>query len=272
MSRKTAHACKGSQGSPANGRLIVEPPGAQPRWHRMVVPACLMLAAMAAVSIDGPIARACAQMKLAGDLRRLLTWSEMFGHGLGAALVILIVFQLDPRQRPRLLRVGTAVFSAGMVANLVKTMVARTRPYAFDLASSAVDSFHGWWPMGAGGSSEQSFPSAHTATAVGLAMGLAWLYPRGRRLFAILAILVACQRITSGAHFLSDTLAGASVGWFAAMGMFPGGLLVWGFDWFEARCDRAAHRRNGQADCPPLQDGGSSEEIHDGDASRSEAA
>ena len=39
--------------------------------------------------------------------------------------------------------------------------------------------------------SAQSFPSAHTATAVGLALGLGSLYPQGRRYFAALAALAA---------------------------------------------------------------------------------
>ena len=37
------------------------------------------------------------------------------------------------------------------------------------------------------------------------------VYPRGRRLFLGLAILVACQRMSCGAHFLSDVLCGAAV-------------------------------------------------------------
>ena len=57
----------------------------------------------------------------------------------------------------------------------------------------------------------QSFPSGHTATAVGLAVALACAYPRGRWFFAGMALLAACQRVGDGHHFLSDTLAGASV-------------------------------------------------------------
>jgi undecaprenyl-diphosphatase len=66
--------------------------------------------------------------------------------------------------------------------------------------------------FGGDSSKMQAFPSAHTATAFGLAIGLTWLYPRGRWLFATFAVLVACQRIQSGAHFLSDTFFGAALG------------------------------------------------------------
>ena len=57
----------------------------------------------------------------------------------------------------------------------------------------------------------QSFPSGHTATAVGLAFGLGWLYPRGRWLFLGFAVLAAFQRVESSAHFVSDTFCGAAI-------------------------------------------------------------
>jgi membrane-associated phospholipid phosphatase len=58
----------------------------------------------------------------------------------------------------------------------------------------------------------QSFPSAHTATAFGLALCLASLYPQGKGWFFTLASLVAMQRMVAGAHYLSDVLAGAAIG------------------------------------------------------------
>jgi membrane-associated phospholipid phosphatase len=62
----------------------------------------------------------------------------------------------------------------------------------------------------------QSFPSGHTATAVGLALALSSLYPGGRRLFALLAVLAASQRVLFDAHFLSDTLVAAGIACFVA--------------------------------------------------------
>ena len=55
------------------------------------------------------------------------------------------------------------------------------------------------------------FPSAHAATAVGLAIALGVLYPRGRWLFIAFAFLAGLQRIEAQAHFASDVLAGAAV-------------------------------------------------------------
>ena len=78
-------------------------------------------------------------------------------------------------------------------------------------------SFGPWLPLGSLGSASQSFPSAHTATAVGLAISLAYVYPAARWLFCVLPLLVAYQRMDSGAHFLSDVLCGAAVGCIVAV-------------------------------------------------------
>ena len=107
-------------------------------------------------------------------------------------------------------RVALLAFSSGILADLCKLLVTRYRPKYFDLSNPAVDSFIGI-PGNVGDSELQSFPSGHTATAVGLALALSSLYPRGRVLFAMLAVLAASQRILFDHHFLSDTLAGAGI-------------------------------------------------------------
>ncbi len=89
--------------------------------------------------------------------------------------------------------------------------------------------------MLSGQSGLQGFPSAHTATAAGFAAALIWLYPQGRLLFTVLAVLVGCQRIVSGAHFPSDVCFGAAAGCLAAtFFLYVGRLPVW-FDRLESR-------------------------------------
>ncbi len=83
------------------------------------------------------------------------------------------------------------------------------------------------------GSAGQSFPSAHTATAAGLAAALTWLYPQGRLLFPLLAILVGCQRIVCGAHYLSDVCIGAAAGCLVAQFFLRVGRLPAWFDRWE---------------------------------------
>ena len=219
------------------------PPGsacARPLWRRWLVLGLLLAAGAAALLIDDPVARWMAAGGIRGDVADVLGWSEFFGLGVGVLLVILAVHQLDPFHRPTVPRLLAASLGAGLAADVIKLVVARFRPRDFDLSYGALESFSGWFPLGAGGSAVQSFPSAHTATAVGLALALAWLYPRGRWLFVVLALLVAGQRLQSCAHFLSDTFIGAGVGWLFAVAVLPGGVWAGWFDRWEARRLRAA--------------------------------
>jgi membrane-associated phospholipid phosphatase len=86
-----------------------------------------------------------------------------------------------------------------------------------------------------GGSAQQGFPSSHTATAAGLAIVLAYFYPRGRWLFPALVVLVAGQRLIDQFHFLSDTFWGAAVGCIFAPLCVYGSGLARGFDRLEER-------------------------------------
>ena len=140
--------------------------------------------------------------------------AETFGNGLGVLVLAIIVAVLDRRHRLGWLGMLASAWGAGMAANVLKLIVARTRPAHFDFQAGELwDSFGRWLPLVQHGHVEQSFPSAHTATAVGLAIALARLFPHGRWLFAVLAALVAAQRVAVGAHYVSDTLVGAAVGW-----------------------------------------------------------
>ena len=195
------------------------------------------VAAAGAYCTDLPVAQFCVQEGVPGTLRKFFDLSEVFGHGLGVPLIVLAVLVLDPGSPRRLVRLLVCSLGAGLVCDLVKMSLGRTRPVEFSFEGDVWSSFLGWFPAATAGgfekafdSSMQSFPSAHTATAVGLAAALTHLYPRGRRLFALLALLVALQRITSGAHYVSDVLAGAALAsaW-AALWTDP---RAWG-RWFE---------------------------------------
>lgn len=187
-----------------------------------------------ALLVDVPVAAWCLGDYVPGELERLINATEGFGHGLGVLLIVLIIHQLDPARRWALPRLLAAAFASGMAANLVKMTIQRTRPHHFDFTGGVMTSFGGWFPLTTAGSDGQSFPSAHVATAVGLAIGLIWLYPLGRRIFPALAVMVACQRMASGAHFLSDTLFGAAVGCLVGQAVVGGGALAHWFDRVEA--------------------------------------
>ena len=172
----------------------------------------LLLATLTALAID----RSLSQWLLAGNcpkpLVTLFHVAEPFGHGTGVVLILLTLHQLAPGYRRALPYVVAASLGAGLSANVIKMSITRMRPHHFDFTTGIWHSFGTWFPLTSAGSTGQSFPSAHVATAMGLATVLAWLLPRGRIVFYLLASLVACHRIESGAHFLSDALAGAAVG------------------------------------------------------------
>ncbi len=208
----------------------------------ILLPAALVLAAAAALSIDCPLSRWCMGDTFPECLRDVSILCEPFGNGLGVLIILLIVHRLDPARRYRLARVTACSLGAGMGANVVKLTIHRVRPHHFDFDGGVWATFQGWMPLLGAGSGGQSFPSAHTATAVGLAVALTWLYPRGRVLFPTLAVLVACQRIQGGAHFLSDVCCGAALGLVVAGMCLGSGRLAARFDRLERRWQTRADR------------------------------
>jgi membrane-associated phospholipid phosphatase len=131
------------------------------------------------------------------------------------------------------------VVLSGLLVDALKLVVGRMRPRALNVGS-VWDSFIAWLPVvtigssGGGTKSDiQSFPSGHTATAVGLAVGLSAVYPRGWWLFASFAALAATQRIESGAHYVTDTFAAASLAFLVCASCFDRRFLGRWFDRIE---------------------------------------
>ncbi len=207
--------------APVDSRRIV-------RSSRLLVLAALFaIAAFAALLVDLPVAAVMLAesdgRSLPGDVRKAVWLSEVFAHGFGVAMILATVVVLDPRNRRAIWRLVACAFLPGGINLIIKGAIGRGRPYFLqeqygELPDRVGETFLGWFAstnpgqFGADTANElQSFASGHAATAVGLAIGLAWLYPRGWWLFAAFATLAAFQRVASGAHFVSDTLAAASL-------------------------------------------------------------
>ena len=181
----------------------------------LVAGGTLALAAVAALPFDLPIAISCRQGELPGDLEKIIVLSEVFAHGYGVLLIGLAMALLDPVRRPQLLRVYCCAFGAGLVTGLIKCCVARTRPLNFSFEGDVFATFLGWFPLldpELANRAFQSFPSGHAATAFGFAIGLSSVYPRGRWLFFLLAVLASTQRVIFLAHYASDVLFAAAIG------------------------------------------------------------
>lgn len=187
----------------------------------------LLLSAFSIVLLDQVCSGFVSQHALPDEVIDLLQAAEHFGTPYGAALILITVWLTHPALRSRVSRTFFAAVAGGLMANIVKLCVSRTRPKAFDFDGSIWSSFTGMFAWGAGGSKQQGFPSAHTAFAIAFAVMLGELFPKARRWFLCLGALVACQRVAVLAHFPSDVLAGAAVGLLTAryfLGTTPMGL------------------------------------------------
>jgi membrane-associated phospholipid phosphatase len=178
----------------------------------LLIATILIGCAVAAFHVDCSVAQWCHEGRGPRYLRDLASISEIFGRGECVLLVAILMWRLDRRRHWAVPGVVATALLSGLAADGVKMLIARARPHSFDFLGSVWSSFGPWLPLGSIGSAGQSFPSAHSATAVGLAISLICIYPAARGLFCVLPVLVAYQRMDSGAHFFSDVLCGAAVG------------------------------------------------------------
>ena len=99
-----------------------------------------------------------------------------------------------------------AVAAAGLVADVLKIIVGRTRPKLM-FADGTYD--FTWFGLRA---DHWSFPSGHAATAAALMTALWCLWPRPLWFYVAGAALIAVSRVITGQHYLSDVVAGAAIG------------------------------------------------------------
>lgn len=202
----------------------------------------------AVYSLDLVLSRYLARVEIwPGDTRRMIAMAEYFAHGTGVVVIIVLIWMLDPQKGRFLPRIAACAFVGGLAANILKLCVLRRRPLMTDTSISDIGVTwathpHGI-PVGADGYwnyAWQSFPSAHAATAVGFAIGLSWLYPRGKYLFWSLAALAALQRVVFLAHWPSDVLVGVSLGIVSGFCFTIRGTIGnWVFTAWEVRCMQA---------------------------------
>ncbi len=128
-------------------------------------------------------------------------------------IVIGTVFILEDRSRHRGLAIILAPFLAGILAELIKPMVARERPVGLDTSlQPGFYHFRGLFDGFIHHTGGLGFPSSHAAVAFGGMLMLAAFLPRARILLLLLAIGCGVTRMLTGAHFASDVYAGALLG------------------------------------------------------------
>jgi membrane-associated phospholipid phosphatase len=199
-----------------------------------------------ALLIDAPVATFCQRFQpagdlhLGGDLKRTLEWLQQFGDIATCIIIALCIWLLDPANRRNLWRALLALLASGLAVQALKMFAGRPRPrvvfghpkpgydavvqftgplreYPLPRTSASglteYASRHAWEFWNHIGSDLWSFPSSHTSAAAGLAVILARLYPPLRPLLWTLVAIVGTSRVLLGAHFPSDVIAGAAIGY-----------------------------------------------------------
>lgn len=171
------------------------------------------LATLAALWLDPVVYQRLASPGLDGrDWGRMLRVMGTLWLWVPLALAFRLEAKPDDPARVRwawLVAIAPAV--AGLLAELLKLSIRRERPNLHD----------GEYVYRAFGertfdSHDLGFPSSHVAVAFGGAAIVARQYPRAGRIAYLLALGCALGRLSAQAHFLSDVVGGALVGWAAA--------------------------------------------------------
>lgn len=138
------------------------------------------------------------------------------------SLVIMILARLAMfplKGQSRAVSAETALVSAfifagvaipGLLTNLLKRLIGRGRPTVYDeVGPFSFQNIVNDWTF-------QSFPSGHSATALGIAFTIGFVWPRSFFPLLIVGLLVAISRVPVGMHYPTDVFAGCVVGMLGA--------------------------------------------------------
>lgn len=156
-------------------------------------------------------------------------WPELMGVG-----VILLVASARWRRRDLARVVVAAMLAstvAGTLANLSRLTTGRVRPRE---EAKVGQGFHGPWANGkitVGNPGMNSFPSGHTATAVGFAVPFLFAVPLAGVPILLGAFAIGYSRMLLGAHHFSDIVTASVlafwVGWWSLWWVRVRGDGVW---------------------------------------------
>lgn len=144
--------------------------------------------------------------KTAGLLAEVADQPELIAASVGTLVVGLAT------RRGDLIRGGARMLTAHLVATAAKAVVKhsfdRTRP-----ARAMKDGRHRFEPGDSGDHELNSFPSGHTAGAVAVARAVSRDIDGAAPPLALATGAIAATQPVTGAHYLSDVVAGAVIGW-----------------------------------------------------------
>jgi len=207
-----------------HGRRRLARPGVseQALWNRqlvLLVVLCLAAIPIAALFDAALLAYARDNRDGASTLMHALTdvgLSQWYLLASGATLAAVLAADWRARglaERGRLsVLVGHAGFvfgsilGSGLLVNLVKVAAGRSRPVRFDeVGAYRLD----MWSFGY---ANASFPSGHATTMGAVAAILCLWFPAFKTPILVACLFVALTRVFAQAHYLSDVVAGFSLG------------------------------------------------------------
>lgn len=207
---------------------------------------------------DGWLSQAARALPIKGDIKRELTAWQQYGALTSLLVVAVIIVLLDRRRWRRILDLAAAALLCLLACNILKNLVGRPRPllndprtflwpwgeYPVPIPAGSLSQAphhphfiltHAWGGPRWAGYELWSMPSSHTAFAVVLSVFLAAMYPKLRGLVIVLAILVGLARVITGAHWPTDVLLGATLGYAIASCAIHQHWGMRALDWFWIR-------------------------------------
>lgn len=182
-----------------------------------------LIATLAAWTMDDPVGNLLALPPysawgpFAHGMSQLGEWWVIGPLGLASALIAGFWRRKD-LARGILVVACTALLSGG-TATVLLTMIGRTRPNADSPQGFYGMRYQGKWIFGR--YQYASFPSGHSATAVGLVAAVSLLDRKAVLLGVPYATLVCWSRIAQGSHHFSDVIAATCLGVIAAVLFAP---------------------------------------------------
>jgi len=174
--------------------------------------AVLLVACVVLMLLERRGLRTTLALTFKGDIKRESRWLAQYGQAVCTALAAVLVWQLDPPRRPKVIALVVAVVLATLIATLIKRLVSRVRP-----GRANAGKFLG--PSWSHANFRESFPSSHSASAVALTVMLSAMYPAAAPTFWVLALTCAGLRYLLDAHWPSDVLGGIALGYGIAHGV-----------------------------------------------------
>jgi membrane-associated phospholipid phosphatase len=146
-------------------------------------------------------------LSLHKTIKHIDPFMTISGNGSTLIAIGLLLYVAGKYYNKRLHLVGKALFigllTTGAVIQVMKHSIGRARPkLSYDPVFIGPSLKSGY----------DSFPSGHSAMVFFFAYTLSQYYPRYRALFYLFALAVSVDRVEELAHFPSDILAGAIIG------------------------------------------------------------